>query len=267
MSSVAAFDQASGLRALFADMQGHTGSAPYAAARVMALMSVTRPSLVLPMAQACSLQWRQQQLRHAWIDELDFDAREEWPMPCPVRFDLGQSLADHVPLASALQPFDGRLAWYASARRLSAVPAQSPSLVERLANSGLAFDWVMVCAQPNTPLDPHPWRVFGQALVPVLLCEADALATSQALEWLHQACSRRDGLDLTQTRWVLLGSSPDSTESVQARETLVQGCKAVLGQPPLWLGHAPFEPGQHLGPLLARWQEPARTLLEHLVQP
>lgn len=264
MSSTA-FDQAAGLRELFAATPAAATSVTGPLPRVLALISPGRPALTLPLAQACSRQLRQLQLRHAWVDELDFDLREEWPMPCPVRFDLGQALAGHVPLSSALRAFDDTLAWYALARRHSPAVQPSPahplSLAQRLADSGLAFDWVVVSAQHDR-LEAPPWRLYGEVAIPVMACEATDSALTQALEWVHQTLGQQDGLDLANAAWLLYGSAAGVADDI--RQRLEKSCSALLGRPPAVIEQAPWQPGQRLGSLLAPWQEPAARLVRKL---
>ena len=38
----------------------------------------------------------------AWLEEIELNARENWPLPRPVRFDVGQALEGHVDLSEAM---------------------------------------------------------------------------------------------------------------------------------------------------------------------
>ncbi len=248
------FDQASGLRELFGALD-RAPDAPTAAPEtdqkmpvVDALVCPSRPALSLPLAQACSRWLSEQQSRHAWIDELDFEAREHWPLPRPVRFDLGQSLGNHVPLASALLPLDDPLAWYASARRLtSAMPTQG--LAQRLAQSGVAFDQVMVCVNPH---NTRPWTSYGPQIKPVILCEATPEATALTLAWLHSQAAT-GGLDLQATRWVVLGNPLQPTSFEQTRTTISHHWPALAGRAPSFAAEAELVPGEALRTLAAHW--------------
>jgi hypothetical protein len=248
------FDQASGLRELFGSLDQAT-DAPTAAPEtsqklpaVDALVCPSRPALSLPLAQACTRWLTEQQSRHAWVDELDFEARENWPLPRPVRFDLGQSLANHVPLASALLPLDDPLAWYASARRLpSAMPAQG--LAQRLAQSGLAFDQVLVCVNPHTM---RPWNSYGPQIKPVILCEATPEATALTRAWLHSQAAT-GGLDLQAARWVVLGNPLQPTSFEQTRTTISQHWRALAGRAPSFAADAQLVPDEALQTLAAHW--------------
>ena len=254
------FDQASGLRELFAAMApAAEPAAALALAPVHALVCPSRPALALPLAEICHQLLRQQQRRHAWIDELDFETRENWPMPCPVRFDLGQSMADHVPLSASLNSLDKTLAWYASARRLSdAAPALS--LTDRLAQSGLDFEHVLVCADPASQ---RPWSLYGPQVTPVVLCETGPDAAALSVQWLRDQASSQ-GLDLSGCKWVMLGNL---LEGNQIREKINQSWQALYGSEPRWIGQSKLEPGESLLPLAGRWQALARHLVDQLGRP
>ena len=259
MNSTASFDQASGLRELFGTLQGSDSLATLPLPKVMALVSPARPSLVLPMAQVCSRQLQRLQMRHAWVDELDFDLREEWPMPCPVRFDLGQALAGHVPLASALKPFDRQLGWYAPARRLAQPQAGAPSLSERLADSGLDFDWVMVSAHPR---QPRLWHSYGAEVRPVILSEATPQALEQGMTWAQHTSGQTRHLAFDQAVWVLLGDQADALEL--ARAEIDTQWRAWTGRAPARICSAPLQTGQGLAKLPGVWQASASELVEWL---
>lgn len=259
MNSSTSFDQASGLRELFGALQGSDTLAAVPLPKVMALLSPARPGLALPMAQLCSRQLQRLQMRHAWVDELDFDMREEWPMPCPVRFDLGQVLAGHVPLASALKAFDQQLGWYATARRLAQPPAGAPSLSERLADSGVDFDWVMVSAHPQ---QRRPWQSYGAEVRPVILSEVTPQALEQSMAWAHHASGQTRHLAFDQAVWVLLGNQAGPLE--QARAEIDTQWRAWTGRAPARICSAPPPSGQSLTRLPGTWQSSANELVEWL---
>lgn len=251
------FDQASGLRELFASMAPAAPVvAPAVLAPVHALICPSRPALSLPLAEVCSQLLRQQQRRHAWIDELDFDTREEWPMPCPVRFDLAQSMAQHVPLSASLHSLDKDLGWYASARRLSA-SGHSLSLADRLAHSGLSFEQVLVCANPASQ---RPWSVYGPQVTPVVLCETDPDAAASTLQWLRDQ-TNTNGLDLSGCQWIMLGNIAEAT---QARDKINASWQALYGSVPSWIGQSKLEQGEALLPLAGRWQALANHVIDQL---
>lgn len=254
------FDQASGLRELFASMPAAETSVDVVTLpSVYALVCPSRPSLTLPLAEVCHQLMRQRQRRHAWIDELDFEDRENWPMPCPVRFDLGQSMANHVPLSASMQSLDKSVAWYASARRISPT-LQSPSLAHRLAQSGLDFESVIVCAAPSSQ---RPWSQYGPVVTPVVICETSDEATDSSLHWLREQ-ARTGGLNLSGCHWVLLGNL---TDTHQIRDKINHSWQALYGVPPHWAGQSQLERGEPLLPLAARWQELAKDIVDQIIHP
>ena len=259
-SSIASssFDQASGLRELFASMGPTADSFTLATPLppVHVLVCPSRPALSLPLGEVCSQLLRQQERRHAWIDELDFETRENWPMPCTVRFDLGQSMANHVPLSSALQSLGNTLGWYASARRLS-MPAQPPSLAERLAQSGLEFDRLLVCADPSSQ---RAWSLYGPQVTPVVLCETDPDAAAAAMVWLREQ-ARTCGLDLSACRWIMLGNLVEAT---QIRDKINHSWQALYGTVPSWIGQSNLEKGEPLLHLAGRWQALAKHVIDQM---
>lgn len=255
-SSAAPFDQASGLRELFASLGADGASAvanaPASAAQVPqvhAFICPSRPALALPWLQVCSRQLRQLGMRHVAVDELDFDVREAWPLPGPVRFDLSQSLDHHVPLASAVRPTEDPMSWYAMARRLPALRSDSPALAQRLSDSGLDFDAVLVCAHPA---QTRPWRVYGQRVQPVVLCETDPDALSITLTWLQQHAANSPGLDMSYAAWVLLG---EEERHAQARTAIDQACQTLFNRSPAWFGGAVLPRGEGLLSLATRWSD------------
>lgn len=248
------FDQASGLRELFGALDRYPGAptaTPEPAQKmpeVNALVCPSRPALSLPLAKVCSRWLSEQQSRHAWIDELDFEAREHWPLPRTVRFDLGQSLGNHVPLASALQPLDDPLSWYASARRLASnIPTQG--LAQRLSQSGVAFDQVLVCVNPR---NTRPWALYGPQVKPVILCEATPEATALTLDWLHSQNST-GGLDLHAARWIVLCNTHRPAWLEQARTAISQNWRALVGRAPSFATNAELVPDEALRTLAAHW--------------
>jgi hypothetical protein len=260
-TSATPFDQASGLRELFAAMDNaappslaHMPAASGRVPTVYAFICPSRPALGLPLLQACSLQLRQLGMRHVGVDELDFAARESWPLPGPVRFDLGQSLNNHVPLAGTVQPLDDPWSWYAMARRLSAPQGDAPSLAQRLSQSGLDFDAVLVCAQP---LQARPWGVYASRVKPVLLCETYPDALALTLDWVQQHGQSSSGLDMANAAWILLG---EGVQNEPARSTIEVTSQALFGCHPAWLGSADMIPGAALMSCLASLPVLAKSL-------
>jgi hypothetical protein len=76
-------DQADGLRELF-------GQSP---PPVHVVCCPTRPSLALSLVSELSQSLVALERTVMWVDEIDFANREQWPLPCKVKFDLSKTLA------------------------------------------------------------------------------------------------------------------------------------------------------------------------------
>ena len=83
--SLDAVDQATGLRYLFGN----------ATAPVHVLCCPSRPALTLPLADFLCKALVNQGQTMMWVDEIGLNDREQWPLPCPVKFDLSKSLEGH----------------------------------------------------------------------------------------------------------------------------------------------------------------------------
>lgn len=207
-------DQAAGLRQLFA--------APHQTPSVHALTCLNRPACVLPLVQALLHGRRQNSDKHAaWLDELDLQRREDWPLPCSVRFDLGQSLQDRLPLSASLQPLQAGV-WYALARRLQQVPAvHLSSIDQRLQRSGLPFDQVLISADPTLARD---WRIYAPRIHHTLLCSPDSVSLNQTLEWMARIPQQQ----VASWHLVLTG---DAARAAVAAEQVHRTTPSVLGSP------------------------------------
>jgi len=131
-------DQATGLRQLFGSSQ----------MPVHLLTCPQRPALTLPL-----LQWICQDLSErghnvAWLDEIDLREREDWPLPVPIRFDIGQALGGHVNLASAMRCVRPQL-FYGFSHQTRKLTRTKENLQTRMKNSGVNFRTLVVAAHPE----------------------------------------------------------------------------------------------------------------------
>ena len=241
-------DQASGLRELFA---------PAAPPQFHALSCPRREALVLPIAQVLVHALVERGLNMAWIDEFDLSMRQDWPLPCPVRFDLSQSLMNHVPLASGLQSLNPHL-WYALSRRLARVPAKVfPTLMQRLQDSGIVFDRVLLCLASSLARSLHHYHDAIHHTV-LTACGEDDL--NQTRDWMVKVQSQQRAAS-----WSVVLVGGDADHSAFAH--LAASVEPLLGQPLTLLGHvsSQFPPGA----LSSAWEHPLELrdlILTHLCQ-
>ena len=222
-------DQASGLRRLFSPLGGSAQGWPV----VHAFCCPARPAVAAPLVQSLVHAWADQGQCLAWVDELDYARREQWPWPCPVRYDLGQSLLGHVPLSASMRALDERV-WFASARQMQEVGSQrSWPLSRRLLDSGVVFDAVCISVEPQSL---RAWSAYGLGIHHTVVVDNQAAEVQAALDWMARVPSA------SVASWRLLVTDP---EPVQADEldALVQAAAALLGQPV-----------QLLGPVAAQWK-------------
>lgn len=229
-------DQASGLREMFG-----VGRVP----TVHALSCPGRPAIVLPLAQVLAHALVDRGFTLAWIDEFDLAARQDWPLPCPIRFDLTQSLMNHVPLASSLQALNPRL-WYALSRRVSRVPPQVfPSLMQRLSDSGLAFDRLLLCLRPGLV---RSLGLYHDSIHHTVITGCDASELAQTQEWMMRVHAQQPAISWSA---VLVGAQDETN---QARAWLSGQIQPLLGQPVECLGEVVADLPH--GALSAAWTEP-----------
>lgn len=241
-------DQASGLRELFA---------PAAPPRFHALSCPRREAIVLPIAQVLAHAMVERGLNIAWIDEFDLSLRQDWPLPCPVRFDLSQSLMNHVPLASGLQSLNPHL-WYGLSRRLARVPAKVfPTLMQRLQDSGMVFDRVLLCLSVAMG---RSLQHYHDAIHHTVLTACGEEDLNQTRDWMVKVQSQQRAAS-----WnvVLVGGDADQT----AFERLAASAEPLLGQSVQWLGHVSSQFPQ--GALSSAWDHPLELrdlILAHICQ-
>jgi hypothetical protein len=166
-------DQATGLRHLF-------GQPP---TPVHVLHCPARPALCLPLAQVLSHQLADRGHTVLWVDELGMVERENWPLPCKVRFDLSKSLQGHVPLDQTVRPLSPTL-WYGLSLHTARIAHAPAPLTERLQGSGVRFESVVVTAGPQKSEGlPH----YGTPIHVSVITECDAGSLQKTLTWMQLA--------------------------------------------------------------------------------
>ena len=240
-------DQAAGLRHLFSDVL------PPA---VHALSCPSRPAMVLPLVQISAHAMVSQGLTVAWVDEVDLDEREDWPVPCPVRFDLAQVLAGHVPLARGLHALNPQF-WYALSRRSQRLPVKgTASLVKRLQGSGLKFDAVVISLGAQSV---HDLSVYHSKVHHTVLSSTQPEDLRDTLNWMTR-------LQAVQSvaSWNLVFMSHE--KPMEAFHWLEQAARPLLGQPLRLMGHVVSEATQTQ--LASVWAEPheLRDMLQRHLQ-
>ena len=165
-------DQASGLRRLF-----HTPALP-----THLLTCPSRPALALPLAQKMAETLCASGHVVAWLEEIELNARENWPLPRPVRFDVGQALEGHVDLSEAMLAIHAGLFYGLSCKTRKTGDVKRP-LQERLMKSGVAFDALWIAAHP----DAEPRR-YAPSVRLTVISDSDQDSLEQTLRWMlnHQ---------------------------------------------------------------------------------
>lgn len=227
-------DQASGLRALFGQ----------ALPSVYVVACPQRPGAVLPWVHALVRAAATRGRHVAWLDEIDLGRREGWPLAAAVKFDLSQALMAHVPLSSSLVA-GGPGWWYASARRVHRLPALlGPSVDQRLAQSGVAFDAVLVSA--DTDLDASAGVAYAAHAHHLVVTEATPSALQRTCDWMV----RRDAVrSAASWRVVVWGHAQAAQEAAQWLQSATSGLTVEAVS---LLGHLELAPST-TGGVAALW--------------
>lgn len=196
-----------------------------------------RPGAVLPWVQALVRAGAARGRQVAWLDEIDLGRREGWPLAAAVKFDVSQALLDHVPLSSALVA-GGPGWWYASARRMHRLPAlMGPTIDQRLADSGVTFDTVVVSADAALA---HSVGVAYAAHAHYLVVTSSAPdALQRTRDWMVMRDAVRSAASW---RLVVWGSDNDAQQAAQWLRSATEG---LTVEPLALLGHlaVPQDPG------------------------
>ena len=240
-------DQASGLRQLF--------HAPVLTTHLITCPA--RAALALPLTQRISAELSEAGLTVAWIDEIDLSAREHWQLPATLRFDVGQALEGHVDLSDAMVALNPKL-FYGLSCKTRKIGALGRSLQDRLLNSGVAFDAVLVAAHPQVKPSRYAAKVRH-----VLLTPADTTGLQHTLRWMLRVHREKA---ISASWGVILAG--DESQVAPAREWLSQQAEPELAQSIEVIGvtaadamHAPLSRSWFLQPDLLQ------ALQHHLLKP
>ena len=244
--SLDSIDQAAGLRYLFGN-----STAP-----VHVLCCPSRPALTLPLVDAMSKELTHEGQTILWVDEITLNDREQWPLPCTVKFDLSKSLESHVALDQGVTALGSSL-WYGLSLHTHRITRPALPLAERLTNSGIRFDSILVSAATGKP---ESFARYGAQLHMTAISGCAPEQLQQTLAWMQQAQAR-----CTAASWrvVLAGESEQLTHAIH---WLAQTAKAYLSQEVQVLGTVNVE--RLNAPLAGAWTglpELTEVLKRHLL--
>ena len=244
--SLDAIDQAAGLRYLFGN-----STAP-----VHVLCCPSRPALTLPLVDAISKELTHEGQTILWVDEITLNDREQWPLPCTVKFDLSKSLESHVALDQGVTALGSSL-WYGLSLHTHRITRPALPLAERLTNSGIRFDSILVSAATGKP---ESFARYGAQLHMTAISGCAPEQLQQTLAWMQQAQAK-----CTAASWrvVLAGESEQLTHAIH---WLAQTAKAHLSQEVQVLGTVNVE--RLSAPLAGAWTglpELTEVLKRHLL--
>ena len=239
-------DQADGLRELF-------GQSP---PPVHVVCCPSRPSLALSLVNELSQSLVSLERTVMWVDEIDFANREQWPLPCKVKFDLSKTLQGFVDLDQSVSPLQPTL-WYGLSLHTHRIDRPTLPLAERLTSSGIRFDSILVSA---TTGKPESFARYGAQLYMTAISGCAPEQLQQTLAWMQQAQAR-----CTAASWrvVLAGESEQLTHAIH---WLAQTAKAYLSQEVQVLGTVNVE--RLNAPLAGAWTglpELTEVLKRHLL--
>ena len=239
-------DQADGLRELF-------GQSP---PPVHVLCSPSRPALALSMVNELSQALLALERTVMWVDEIDFAHREQWPLPCKVKFDLSKTLQGFVDLDQSVTPLQPTL-WYGLSLHAAKIQDSVQTLSDRLMRSGVEFDTVLVS---TAALKAESFKHYGPRIHCTALTGCEPQALSQTFEWLAHT---QDKTPVASWSLVLAGEVGTAENSVAWAEDKV---RTQLGPHVKVLGHLNTPATQlPLNGAWSRWPELTATLANHLL--
>lgn len=246
MPSLDVIDQATGLRYLFSNK-----TAP-----VHVLCCPSRPALTLPLADLISKALVSQGQTIMWVDEIGLNDREQWPLPCTVKFDLSKSLEGHVTLDQGVTALASSL-WYGLSLHTHRIARATTPLSERLTSSGIQFDSIVVTA---TNGHPESFAYYGPQAHFTLISDCTPAHLQQTLAWMQNVQAR---FSSTSWRVILAGENEQLTSALHWFE---QTSQAHLSQTVQMLGSVNSDRLQ--APLANAWSglpELAEVLKRHLL--
>lgn len=239
-------DQADGLRELFGQ------SMP----PVHVLCCPSRPSLALSLTSELSQALIELERTVMWVDEVDFAHREQWPLPCKVKFDLSKTLQGFVDLDQSLTPIQPTL-WYGLSLHAAKIEGNVQTLSDRLMRSGIEFDTVVVS---TAALKAGSFKHYGTRIHCTALTGCEPQELNQTFEWLTHT---QDKTPVASWSLVLAGEAGSSENSVGWAEEKV---RTSLGSHVKVLGHIETPATQlPLNGVWSRWPALKATLANHLL--
>jgi hypothetical protein len=212
--------------------------------------------LVLPLTQKLCHDLVERGHKVAWVDEVDLSLRDGWPLPCRLRFDVGQALSEHVNLSAALHLLRPHLMYGMSCqtRHIHHVPRD---LQARLLTSGVRFDTLVIAAHPNS----EPVR-YAQHVHHTVFTETDQSSLTQTLAWMKQIEARAEGA----ASWHVVPMGSISRRNA-LQTWMDESCSKHMSHPVQVLGWA--APKTLTKPLTSAWAHQLDLqdlLMQHLLQ-
>lgn len=239
-------DQADGLRELFGQ------SLP----PVHVLCCPSRPSLALSLTSELSQALIELERTVMWVDEVDFAHREQWPLPCKVKYDLSKTLQGFVDLDQSLTPIQPTL-WYGLSLHAAKIEGNVQTLSDRLMRSGIEFDTVVVS---TAALKAESFKHYGTRIHCTALTGCEPQELNQTFEWLAHT---QDKTPVASWSLVLAGEAGSLENSVGWAEEKV---RTSLGSHVKVLGHIETPASQlPLNGVWSRWPALKATLANHLL--
>lgn len=239
-------DQADGLRELF-------GPSP---PPVHVVCSPSRPALALSLVSELTQSLIDLERTIMWVDEIDFAHREQWPLPCKVKFDLSKTLQGFVDLEQSVSLLQPTL-WYGLSLHTARIQDSVQTLSDRLLRSGVSFDSVIVS---TAALKAQSFKHYGARIHCTALTGCEPQELSQTFEWLAHT---QDQTPVASWSLVLAGQAGTAESSVSWAENQV---KTNLGTQVKVLGHLETPAAQL--PLKGAWRlwpELTAKLTNHLL--
>jgi len=239
-------DQADGLRELF-------GQSP---PPVHVVCCPNRPSLALSLVSELSQSLVSLERTVMWVDEIDFANREQWPLPCKVKFDLSKTLQGFVDLDQSVTPLKPTL-WYGLSLHTGRIQDGVQTLSDRLMRSGVEFDTIIVS---TAALKAESFKHYGARIHCTALTGCEPAELNQTFEWLAQT---QDQTPVASWGLVLAGEAGTFENSVAWAEEKVQ---SNLGSKVKVLGHIDTSVAKlSLNSGWNRWPELTAKLSNHLL--
>jgi hypothetical protein len=190
------------------------------------------------------------------VDEIDFAHREQWPLPCKVKFDLSKTLQGFVDLEQSVSPLQPSL-WYGLSLHTARISDSLQTLSDRLMRSGVEFDSVIVS---TAALKAQSFKHYGARIHCTAITGCELQELNQTFEWLAHT---QDQTPVASWNLVLAGQAGTLENSVGWAEEKV---KTSLGSQVKVLGHLETPAAQlPLNGAWRLWPELTAKLTNHLL--